>query len=89
MALGPMPVMGSITSNQASNAVKIGPGPVTSSFKPRLELAPPLPAGLGGQPKLALEFARPPGYPEVTVTAVPAVSTIGRDIKRHQMLTIA
>ncbi len=81
--------MRSIDFNPALAEVKIAPKPVAGNFKPRLGLAPPLADGPGNQPKLALEFARPPGYPEATVTAVPAVSTLGRDIKRHQMLTIA
>ena len=81
--------MRSIAFNPAPAEVKFAPEPVAGSFKPRLGLSPPLADRPGSQPKLALEFALPPGYPEVTVTAVPAVSNLGRDIKRHQMLTIA
>ena len=88
-AFGTKRNMRSIALNRASAGVKVGPEPVSGGFKPRLGLAPPLPDRSSGRPKLALEFARPPGYPETTVTAVPAVSTMGRDIKRHQILTIA
>ena len=88
-AFGPRRDIRSIALNPASAELKFGPEPVAGSFKPRLGLAPPLPYGPGDQPKLALEFARPPGYPEATVTAVPAVSTVGWDEKRHQILTIA
>jgi hypothetical protein len=88
-ALPPKQDMRSATLNHAAAAVQVGPEPVAAGFKPRLGLAPPLLDALGGRSKLALEFARPPGYPETTVTAVPAVSTMGRDIKRHQILTIA
>lgn len=88
-AVGPSQEMRSLAFNPAPAEVKFAPAPVVGTFKPRLGLAPPLADRPGSQPKLGLEFARPPGYPEATVTAVPAVSTLGRDIKRHQMLTIA
>jgi hypothetical protein len=81
--------MRSIAFNPSPAEVKFAPEPVVGSFKPRPGLAPPLADPPGSQPKLALEFARPPEYPEATVTAVPAVSTLGRGIKQHQMLTIA
>jgi hypothetical protein len=81
--------MRSIAFNPAPAEVKFAPEPVVGNLKPRLGLAPPLADPPGSQPKLALEFARPPGYPESTVTAVPAVSTLGRGIKRRQLLTIA
>lgn len=88
-AVGPRQDMCSIRLNQTSAEVKVEPETASGGFKPRLGLAPPFPDGWVGRPKLALEFPRPPGYPEATVTAVTAVSTMGRDIKRHQMLTIA
>ncbi len=81
--------MRSGTDNQEAAAVQVDPEPVSDGFKPRLGLTPPQADGSGGRPKLALEFARPPGYPETIDTAVPAVSTLGRDIKRRQILTIA